>query len=141
MEYNTIYNENCLAGMKLLPDKSIDLIVTDPPYEMKTEGGNTKIGQQLKSVMADMKSGEVDFTCGYDIASFASEVERIMKNINIYFWCNKLQIPEYIDTYVQKLKCKFDIITWHKQNAIPMFSNKYLTDTEYCLYFRRGGVL
>jgi len=29
---NIIYNEDCLEGMKKLPDKSIDLIVTDPPY-------------------------------------------------------------------------------------------------------------
>ena len=32
MEINKIYNEDCLEGMKRIPDKSIDLIVTDPPY-------------------------------------------------------------------------------------------------------------
>ena len=30
--FDTIYNENCLDTMKRLPDKSIDLILTDPPY-------------------------------------------------------------------------------------------------------------
>ena len=32
MELNKIYNEDCLEGMKRIPDSSIDLIVTDPPY-------------------------------------------------------------------------------------------------------------
>ena len=29
---NTIYNMDCIEGMKLIPDKSIDLVLTDPPY-------------------------------------------------------------------------------------------------------------
>lgn len=32
-----------------------------------------------------------------------------------------------------------DILIWRKTNAMPLFCNKYLTDKEYCLYFRRGG--
>ncbi len=34
IELNRIYNEDCLEGMKLLDDNSIDNIVTDPPYEL-----------------------------------------------------------------------------------------------------------
>ena len=32
MELNTIYNEDCLIGMKDIPDKSIDMILCDLPY-------------------------------------------------------------------------------------------------------------
>jgi len=32
LKLNVIYNEDCLKGMEKLPDNSIDLIVTDPPY-------------------------------------------------------------------------------------------------------------
>ena len=32
IELDTIYNQDCLEGLKALPDKSIDLILTDPPY-------------------------------------------------------------------------------------------------------------
>ena len=31
-----------------------------------------------------------------------------------------------------------DIIIWNKTNALPLFNNKYLSDKEYCLYFRKG---
>ncbi len=34
IKLNTIYNMNCLEGLKLLPDNSVDSIVTDPPYEL-----------------------------------------------------------------------------------------------------------
>ena len=32
MELNKIYNEDCLEGMKRIPDKSVDLILCDLPY-------------------------------------------------------------------------------------------------------------
>ena len=32
LEVNKIYNNDCLELMKQLPDKSIDLVLTDPPY-------------------------------------------------------------------------------------------------------------
>ena len=34
MELNKIYNEECLEGMKKIPDKSIDMILCDLPYEV-----------------------------------------------------------------------------------------------------------
>jgi DNA modification methylase len=32
MNINKIYNEDCLKGLKNLPDESIDCCVTSPPY-------------------------------------------------------------------------------------------------------------
>ena len=32
IEINKIYNMDCLEGMKMLSDKSIDMIITDTPY-------------------------------------------------------------------------------------------------------------
>ena len=31
-QINKIYNEDCLEGIKRIPDASIDCILTDPPY-------------------------------------------------------------------------------------------------------------
>lgn len=39
-EVNKIYNVDCYKAIKDIPDKSIDLIVTDPPYQIN----NTKAG-------------------------------------------------------------------------------------------------
>ena len=41
---DNIYNMDCLEGMKMIPDKSIDLVVTDPPYSFKdTTGGGLSV--------------------------------------------------------------------------------------------------
>lgn len=42
MELDIIYNDDCIKGMKSLPDESIDLIVTDPPYLMKYKTNHRK---------------------------------------------------------------------------------------------------
>ena len=34
MELDKIVNIDCYKFVKVIPDKSIDLIVTDPPYEI-----------------------------------------------------------------------------------------------------------
>ena len=34
IELNKIYNEDCLEGMKRIPDGSVDMIFADPPYEL-----------------------------------------------------------------------------------------------------------
>ena len=34
IELNTIYNEDCLEGMKKIPDKSVDMILADLPYQV-----------------------------------------------------------------------------------------------------------
>ena len=42
MELNKIYNEDCLEGMKKIPDASVDCIICDLPYGVlnkKSEGG------------------------------------------------------------------------------------------------------
>ena len=37
METDIIYNEDCLTGLSKIPSKSIDLIVIDPPYNIKKD--------------------------------------------------------------------------------------------------------
>jgi site-specific DNA-methyltransferase (adenine-specific) len=123
-----------------IPSGSIDLIVCDPPYFLETTGGGGSVNtiKKLDASLKDLKKNQ-DITEGYDIDAFADIVDRLQGgNINAYFWCNKAQIPDYFRAYVDRLGCKFDILTWHKVNALPTYSNKYLSDTEYCLYFHKG---
>lgn len=41
MEINKIYNCDCIEGLKSLPDNSVDLTVTSPPYDDLRNYGNT----------------------------------------------------------------------------------------------------
>lgn len=125
--------------MKEIPDGSIDLVITDPPYEKKGNGyycgggafGSTK--RKYHSVLDDNRLlNGVDKAC-------LDELVRVMKKINIYLWCNKTQLRQYIDFFEDK-GCSTELLTWHKTNPVPTCNNKYLSDTEYLLFFREKGV-
>ena len=40
----------------------------------------------------------------------------------------------------QGKKCNWNLLSWHKSNPVPACGNKYLTDTEFILFFREKGV-
>ena len=126
-----LYNDDALHILSKMQNNTIDLIVTDPPYDVSTKsiGGTLQTRMKVDKSFQDLENLEI--TDGYDIEKYAIEFMRIMKEPNIYIWCNKKQIPIYFDLYIKKYSCLFDILCWHKTNALPNFSNKYLTDTEY----------
>ena len=134
MELNKIYNMDCLKGMREMPDNCVDLVVTDPPYVIETSGAGIykQADKQYVKELNDMKNG---FS-----TEVLDEVCRIMKKINIYFFCSQKQIIPLLDYFVKGKKCNWNLLTWHKTNPVPACGNKYLTDTEFILFFREKGV-
>lgn len=133
-----LYYKDCFDFIATLPNNSIDLVITDPPYEVSAtnKGGSINNIKKLRDSLQDLVVSDINK--GYDIPKFAELIIPKLKRINLYFFCNKVQIPKYFNEYVDKRKCKFDIITYIKQNALPTYSNKYLSDTEYCLHFYKS---
>lgn len=64
----------------------------------------------------------------------------MLKNINAYFFCSQKQIIPLLDYFVKEKGCNYNLLSWHKTNPVPACGNKYLTDTEYILFFREKGV-
>lgn len=129
---------DCLERMKEIPDGSVDLILTDPPYDIKNTkaGGKSKLAKSMQSMNDELALAKI--TKGFDIL-ILDELVRINKNINMYFFCNKSQLPMYMKYFVIDRECSFDLIKWVKTNAMPTYNNKYLSDTEYCFYARKSG--
>lgn len=129
-----LYNKDCLEVMKDMEDKSVDLVITDPPYEISTSGAGIYKQKDKKYVkeLNEMKDGFSD--------EILNELCRVMKKINIYIFCSQKQIIHLLDYFVTKRGCNYNIISWHKTNPIPACGNKYLTDTEFILFFREKGV-
>ena len=120
METNKIFNEDCLLGIKKIPDNSIDLVIIDPPYDICNKGGktgNSRVAKEVKSLEKELIDNNL--TDGFDI-SILDELIRVMKNINIYIWCNGRQIPLYIKYFIEQLDCKLEIIIWGKTNPMPL---------------------
>lgn len=151
-EINKIYNEDCYKAIKNIPDKSVDLVIIDPPYVVETQGAGF-FGKKSDEYSINYK-GKKAYTYGSEryvmkeisnmsdgfSENILDELCRVLKKINIYIWCSQKQLYKLIDYFVKKRKCNFNIITWHKTNPIPSCGNKYLSDTEYCLFFRENGV-
>lgn len=164
---NTIQLGDCYELIKQIPDKSIDLIVTDPPYEYTTGGcGKNQTGEykalfdRKNQNRADLKKftdkglnieqagvwnrkeesrNEIKkISSGFDY-KLLEELDRIMKKINIYIWCSKHQVEPLLKHYLDK-DCNIEILTWHKTNPLPTMNNTYANDTEYCIFAREKGV-
>ena len=136
-ETNNVYCVDSYKAIKELPDKCIDCIYTDIPYLYNNGGGGTsELSKRIRVVsdeyLADIKDG-IDF-------SILEDFVRVMKKINIFIWCSKLQILDIMKFFVEKCDCFFEILTWNKTNPTPATMNTWLPDIEYCLYFREKGV-
>lgn len=141
IEINKVYCCDSKDGMQELINQGIkvDLIITDPPYDMPCmkPGGKSRIADRLRKEMNELEEAKLHLGISND---YLELMVKLQDKINIYIWCNGKQIEQYLDFFVKKHKCKYDILIWNKTNAMPCYSNKYLTDKEYVLYFRKGGL-
>jgi len=162
MEINKIYLGDSYELIKTLPDKSIDLIITDPPYEFDQGGAGGAFGSNNRNYRNEYielykEKGKTYHTEKLRIASnkqkhckeiqhiskgfeltLLDEFLRVLKSINIYIWCSKNQIGKIIN-YFENKNCTIDLLCWHKTNPTPTINNSYLSDTEYLIYARGKG--
>lgn len=133
-EPNNIYLADCYEAIKDIPDKSIDLVYCDIPYDIEDNGGGGAFGEKGRSY--HIEYGQ--FKHGIDEV-ILDEFVRVCKAIYCYIWCSKAQILPLMEYFVGKHDCRFELLTWHKSNPIPTCNGEYLSDTEYCLMFREEG--
>ncbi len=132
LKLNEIYNMDCMEGLKLLDDNSIDLVIIDPPYLLNLNKiKNTSSFNSYANELLELKDG-------FDLKVLDILIQK-MKKINIYIYCSKRQVKDLL-TYFSDKNCNYEILTWHKQNPSPLTNNNYLPDTEYILFFREKGV-
>jgi len=131
LEINKIYLGDSYKLIKEIPDKSVDCIYTDIPYDIQSGGAAGFMKERVNRLRTKDLQGLND---GIDYKIY-DEFVRVLKDINVFIWLNKSQIAQTLN-YFLKYDITFEILTWNKQNPIPMTSNLWLSDIEYCLYFR-----
>ena len=101
---------DCLELMKDIPDGSVDLIITDPPY-LHVKGGMKSKKYNVGTWNADSKMvtnmsdfGEVE------IFNFLDTVIPKMKKANMYIFCSKLQLVSYFKYISMNKKLKYDLL-------------------------------
>lgn len=128
---NKVIQGDCLEVMKELPAKCVDLVVTDPPYNMNYTGrGNINAFSGFDNDNLDADKHSLWFT------NILNELYRILKdNTAIYVYIdfrNYARIYNLIAQYFNIKNC----IVWHKNNF--GMGQHYRFQHEFCIYAIKG---
>jgi len=139
IEVNKIYNEDYLEGIKRIDDKSIDLIVTDPPYlhvkggmkSKKFNVGTWKAESEMVTKLSDFGESE--------IYEFLDVAIKKMKKVNMFIFCSKLQLQYYF-VYIKEHRLKYDLLIWDKVKYAMKSTKFFTSDIEYVVRIYQDGV-
>lgn len=129
MELNKIYNQDCLEGMKQIPDSSVDLVVTDPPYGM--------------GFVSNMRKNKYDAIANDDnldfLPKFLDQTKRVMKDSTaIYCFCSW----HNVDVFKRELEARFslkNLLVWVKPTGgMGDLECGYSPAHEFCFYASKG---
>lgn len=132
---NQIINADCLDILRELPDKCIDLIVTDPAYLITSRGNAGNSGGMLQKEIN--KKGKVfDFNF-LKIDDWLPECYRVLKDgSHCYIMCNNINLFHFLKV-AEKVGFHFiKSLIWDKGNKI--MGTAYMSSFEYILFFRKG---
>ena len=135
-----LFEGDCFTGLKNVKDKSIDLVLTDPPYDIKWKQqielhGRKAFGHNFEELKA--WDNKIPIEELYD--QLFPELDRVTKsNGSIIMFCRNEYITRVIDA---GRKNNFDIkasIFFHKSNPAPQIRKKnYLSSIETAVWLGR----
>ena len=124
-----LYLGDCLEVMRGMPDKSVDAIITDPPYGVVNRDSNGI--RMLDKGAADIKT--------YDEFILINYFTRISKTA--YVWCGTEQVSNYRAAFVDA-GYSTRICVWEKTNPSPMNGQYlWLSSIELCVYAKSTGAV
>lgn len=102
LEMNTIYNEDCIQGMKKINSETVDIIICDPPYNIGKDFGNDSDKQDMNTYLQ---------WCDQWIA----ECLRILKpNGTLYIY----GFSETLAFVRTRITCNVRWLIWHYTNKV-----------------------
>ena len=131
-----LFNGDCLEVMKGIPDGSVDLVVTDPPYKVTSRGGYTSAGGMMLD--SQMRKGKVFKENLIKIRDWLPELHRVLKETgHCYIMCNNKNLPDFLAAISDSDFHLIKTMVWAKDNKI--MSQAYMSQTEFILFLRKGG--
>jgi DNA modification methylase len=121
---------------KLMNEEKADMVFTDPPYKIETEGGcKGNIGQGLRK-----QGKDIEFISDFNPSDFLNTMPLVFENkrMNAYVFCNKDLLPDYL-VWAREVGYSFNVLIWKKPNAIPI-GDSHRPDIEYLLLFRKSAI-
>ena len=130
-----LYNGDCLEVMRDISDKSIDLIVTDPPYLMNYQSNRRKKENRFDKIKNDKDNYLL-------IQNYFKECYRITNdNTAIYWFCSWHNIDFFKQEFEKYFKLK-NILIWNKNNhGTGDLKGAYAPKYEFVLFGHKGRTL
>ena len=130
-----LYQGDCLEVMGGIEDKSVDLIVTDPPYLMDYQSNRRKKEDRFDKIKNDKGNYML-------IQDYLEECHRIMKdNTAIYCFCSWHNIDFFKNEFEKYFKLK-NILVWNKNNhGTGDLKGSYAPKHEFILFGHKGRTL
>ena len=127
---NKVIQGDCLEVMKQMPDKCVDLVLTDPPYGMAYQSSR-RIDKHEKIELDD----SIEW-----FKIFAKESYRILKDdSHIYVFCNDYAISYFRDWLAEVGFTPKRALVWVKNNHTSGdLEGDYGNKTEFCIYAQKG---
>lgn len=130
-----LFNDDCLNVLKNIPDNSIDLIVSDPPYRVISGGKPHKKGQP--SGMLSKNDGKIFEHNDINPEIWIPEAYRVLKEGGqCYIMINVLNMENYLRICRETGFGLHNILSWRKLNVTP--SRWYMKNCEFTLFLRKG---
>ena len=126
---------DCLELMKNIPDKSVDMVLTDPPYLCDYSRHDSKNRFSKKIANDENNSANEGM-----IVSYLQECFRIMKdNTAVYCFCNYKKI-DFFKQQIEKAGFNLkNIIIWDKQrNGMGDLSTTFGYSYEFIVFASKG---
>ena len=131
MKVDYIKQGDCLTLMRTIPDNSIDLLLTDIPYDMVNRESNG---------LRDLDKKDADVLT-FDLNIFVEECYRVAKTTIIFCGVNQVSdIYKRFADYQRKKKGTVRQLIWKKTNPSPMNGEYiYLSGIENAIWFKKRG--
>ena len=135
-----LFNGDCVEMMRHIPDGSVDLLLTDPPYNlglfMKGRGTNMgKLRENHFAVSGWDQLGVEEWVSSMD--AFFEGAARVMRSRgSMIVFMSLIKVQSIIDLAVKHGFYYKTTGIWHKTNPIPRNMNlQFVNSTEAWLYF------
>lgn len=121
MRLNYIDNCDCLEGLKDIPDKSVDLIVTDPPYFLSMgHAGSSTNAKNSDSLNSNRTFNDLAI-CAPFYKTLFSEYARVLKEDgNFYFFTDWRGYAYYFPLINAALPVR-NMLVWDKKSGPGSF--------------------